>query len=96
MSLKLLTAPTVTSGAEGLFLVLCAFDGDNGEPFTMTNGSFSLTAGWDTDGGYTSSKGISIGMQYATIAASTATGTTACSGQSGDGMVAGHIVFKKA
>jgi hypothetical protein len=90
------TAPTVSSTGAGLFLCLCALDGGDGEPFTMTNGSFTLTAGWDTDGGRNSGKGVSGGMQYSTIGASTATGTTACSGIVGDGMVAGHIVIAKA
>lgn len=90
------TAPAVTSTDGGIFICVVAFDGSDGDPFSFSNGSFTLTAGGDTGNSRDDSKGVSSAFKYATIGASTSTSTTSITAAKSDGKVAGHIILKQA
>ena len=90
------TAPAVTSTDGGIFICVVAFDGSDGDPFSFSNGSFTLTAGGDTGNSRDGSKGVSSAFKYATIGASTSTSTTSITSGRRDGKVAGHIILKQA
>jgi len=93
-----MTVPSATSASAGTFICYVGFDGADGDPITMTNnGGFTFTVGGTADvpvGG--GSSHVTSEWRYATIGASTSTGTTDVDFDKSDGKAGMHLMLQRA
>ena len=91
-----IVAPAVGVPDDGTFICVGSFDGSDGEPFTLTNSSFTLTDGGEEDSNPGTTAGVASVWKYATITGGSNTDTTSITAQSSNGQVAGQFALKKA
>ena len=93
-----ITVPAATSASAGTFIFYVGFDGADGDPITMTNnGGFTFTLGGSGDvpvGG--GSSHVTSEWRYATIGASTSTGSTDVDFDKSDGKAGMHLMLQRA
>jgi hypothetical protein len=93
-----MTVPAATSASAGTFICYVGFDGADGDPITMSNnGGFTFTLGGSADvpvGGR--STHVTSEWRFATIGASTSTGSTDVTFQKSDGKAGMHLMLQRA
>jgi len=93
-----MTVPAATSASAGTFICYVGFDGADGDPITMSNnGGFTFTLGGSGDvpvGG--GSSHVTSEWKFATIPASTSTGSTDVTFQKSDGKAGMHLMLQRA
>jgi hypothetical protein len=87
------TAIPITASADSVIFTYIAFDGSDGEPFTMTNAAnvtYDSSEDFSTDSGQV---GFAAGVFWGNISSGTYTGNVSIQCSSNDGFIVGHLLL---